>query len=164
MLIRDRLVTQAVWREAQAVLLFYPMALEPAVWPLAEVAWRAGKVVALPRHDQATNSYVAARINDVEGDLAPGRFGIREPRPECPPVNRLDLALVPGLGFTLDGGRLGRGRGYFDRLLAAIPGFKCGVGFDCQVALELPLQPHDVRLNCILTPTRWHLTAGRARS
>ena len=77
---------------------------------------------------------------------------------------RLDLALVPGIGFTLDGGRLGRGKGYYDRLLAEVPVMKCGVAFECQIADEFPLESHDVQLNCILTPTRWHLVGGRARS
>ena len=129
-------------------------------------ALAAGKIVTLPRPAPATDSYEAARVTDLARDLAPGRFGIPEPRAGCPvfPLNDLDFYLVPGIGFALDGGRLGRGRGYFDRILAAVRGFKCGVAFDCQVVPELPAEPHDVRLDCILTPTRWHLTASRARS
>lgn len=162
----QRLEARPEWRRAQTILLFIPTAAEPDILPLAQAALSSNKALALPRHDASTNSYTAARVTDLARDLAPGRFGIPEPRPACPnlPLNELDFCLVPGLGFALDGCRLGRGRGYFDRLLAAVPGFKCGAAFDSQFVPELPAEPHDVRLDCILTPTRWHLTASRARS
>ena len=164
-LLRQRLEAQPEWQRARTVLAFLPTGDEPDIFPLALVALDAGKSLALPCHAPASDSYVAARVTDLSLDLVPGRFGILEPAPQCPilPPNELDFCLVPGLGFALDGGRLGRGRGYFDRLLAAVPGFKCGVAFDCQVVPELPSELHDVRLDCLLTPTRWHPTASRAR-
>ena len=165
-LLCQRLEARPEWQQARAVFLFVPTPGEPDILPLAHGALAAGKTVTFPRHRSASDSYEAARVVDLARDLAPGRFGIPEPRSDCPqfPLNELDFCLVPGIGFALDGGRMGRGRGYFDRLLAAIPGFKCGVGFDCQVAPEFTLEPHDARLDCILTPTRWHPTASRARS
>jgi 5-formyltetrahydrofolate cyclo-ligase len=164
--IRQRLAEQPVWQKAQSVLFYAPTASEPDLWPLAIEALSLGKAVALLRHAPDTDSYAPCRIGETSRDLQPGRFGIPEPAAHCPIVElkQLDLALVPGIGFTLDGGRLGRGKGYYDRLLAEVPGFTCGVAFDCQLAAEIPLEPHDVRLNCILTPTRWHLVTGRPRS
>ena len=164
--IRTILTSQPVWKSARAVLLFVPTRHEPEISPLISEALAARKIVALPRHVPDTGQYTARRIRDPVADLVPGRFGILEPRSDCPihPLNELDFALIPGIGFALDGIRLGRGRGYFDRLLAAVPGFKCGVAFDCQVAFELPMEPHDIRLDCILTPTRWHPTGCGARS
>ena len=167
-LLCQRLEARPEWKQARAMLLFVPTVGEPDIMPLAYAALAAGGIVSFPRHHPDTDSYEAARIADLACDLVPGRFGIPEPRSECSrfPLNELDFCLVPGLGFTLNGGRLGRGRGYFDRLLAAISGFKCGAAFDCQVAreFEFALEPHDARLDCILTPTRWHPTASRARS
>jgi 5-formyltetrahydrofolate cyclo-ligase len=164
--LRERLADRPEWQQGRTVLLFAPTPDEPDILPLARVAVTIGKVVTFPRYRPDSDSYEAARVADLGRDLVPGRFGILEPRPECPqfPLIELDFSLVPGVGFALDGGRLGRGRGYFDRLLSTIAGFKCGVAFDCQVAPEFALEPHDVRLDCILTPTRWHLTASRARS
>ena len=162
----QRLEARPEWQQARAVFLFAPTPGEPDILPLAQAALAAGKFVHFPRHCPDTDSYEAALVTDLARDLVPGQFGISEPAPGRPqiPLNYLDFSLVPGIGFALDGGRLGRGRGYFDRLLAAIPGFKCGAAFDCQVAPEFTLEPHDARLDCILTPTRWHLTASRARS
>ena len=71
------------------------------------------------------------------------------------PLKHLDLALVPGVGFDVTGHRLGRGRGFYDRLLAEFSGIKCGVAFDHQFVAQIPAEKHDVRMNCILTPTRW---------
>jgi 5-formyltetrahydrofolate cyclo-ligase len=164
--IRQRLAGHQLWRKAQSILFYVPTTSEPDLWPLAIEALSLGKSVALLRHAVDTDSYAPCLIREPSSDLQPGRFGIREPAAHCPLFNvkQLDLALVPGIGFTIDGGRLGRGKGYYDRLLAEVPGFKCGVAFDCQMAGEIPLEPHDVHLNCILTPTRWHLVSGQPRS
>ena len=162
--LRARLQQQPCWRDARSVLLYFPLSDEPDIWPLAAAALAAGKSVALPRHSPDHDRYLAAQITDATADLRPGWFGVREPVPECPifPLNRLDLTLVPGVGFTFGGRRLGRGKGYYDRLLAEVSGFKCGVAFDWQMADEVPAEPHDVVLNCILTPSQWREVARRA--
>jgi 5-formyltetrahydrofolate cyclo-ligase len=67
----------------------------------------------------------------------------------------LDFILVPGVAFDLSGRRLGRGKGYYDRLLKQTRGTTCGVAFDEQIVGEIPVEPHDLNVNCILTPTRW---------
>jgi len=164
--LRRLLVEQPIWAAAQAVLFYVPVGEEPDIWPLAAVAVAAGKTAVLPQYQAERGQYGGCAVNDLAKDLALGRFGILEPVAHCPvfDLKQLDLALVPGIGFTLDGSRLGRGKGYYDRLLAEISGFKCGVAFDCQVAPCLPLEPHDVRLNCILTPTRWHPVIHQPRS
>ncbi len=146
-----------VWRQARAALLFAPMADEPDVTPLLKAAWKEGKRVAFPRFDGVSGQYSAALVEE-DGDLKPGRFGVLEPAAHCTAValNHLDFAIVPGIGFDLTGRRLGRGKGFYDRLLAQVHGHKCGVAFDTQVVTELPEEPHDVRLNSLVTPTRWH--------
>lgn len=163
--IRQRLTERPVWHAAQSTLFYVPTALEPDLWPLVVEALSVGKSVALPRYSPADRAYVACLIRDPARDLEAGRFGILEPTAGCPVFNlkQLDLALVPGIGFSLGGCRLGRGKGYYDRLLAGLAAFKCGVAFDCQVADEFPAEPHDVRLNCILTPERWHEVIGQPR-
>jgi 5-formyltetrahydrofolate cyclo-ligase len=67
----------------------------------------------------------------------------------------VDLILVPGLAFDLRGHRLGRGKGYYDQLLRGLGGITCGVAFDQQIVAGIPVEPHDVRVNRVLTPTRW---------
>lgn len=133
------------------------MDYEPSIWPLLAEALAAGKTVALPRFVSANKGYAGFQVCDPSRDLASGRFGIIEPLPSCPEVqlNRLDLVLVPGVAFDARGARLGRGKGFYDRLLADVRGTKCGVAFDEQMVDAVPVGPLDIRLNCILTPTRW---------
>ena len=153
---------QAVWRSAKAILFYAPLADEPDLWRLIEDSLAIGKVVALPRFHPEQGAYVACLIKQTGPDLVAGKFGIREPRESCPiiPLNRLDFVLVPGVAFDLNGRRLGRGKGYYDRLLAMSAGSTCGVAFDQQIVSQVPSEPHDVRLSCILTPTRWHEVTG----
>jgi len=159
-----RLQQEPVWREATWVLLYSPLPDELDVLPLLRDALGAGKRVALPRFDPAQNIYVACRVLNLNDDLRAGHYGIREPQDNCPIVrlNRLDFVLVPGVAFAMDGRRLGRGKGVYDRLLMSVRGSKCGAGFDEQIVDDLPVEPHDIRLDCILTPTRWRCAEPRA--
>ncbi len=155
--ILEKIDQSPTWRAARALLLFAALADEPDVTPLIGAALQAGRLVALPRYVAANGEYEVAWIR-AGTDLVPGRFGVLEPGTQCPVVDfmQLDFVLVPGVGFDLAGRRLGRGRGFYDRLLARFPGHKCGVAFDCQVVAEVPEELHDVRLNSLVTPTRWH--------
>jgi len=154
---RVLLKAQAQWRAAQSILFFAPLPEELDVWPLLAEALADGKRVALPRFAAAALNYEACQVLDPATDLEVGQFGIREPHAKCVRFSsdRLDLILVPGVAFDLQGGRLGRGKGYYDQLLGGLRGSMCGVAFDQQVVGEVPLAPHDICLDYILTPTRW---------
>jgi len=154
---RALLAEQERWKHARSVLLFAPMAEEVDIWPLLAEALSAGKQVALPRFVARTRTYEVCQIHEPGADIQIGHFGIREPASHCPSLvsNHLDLILVPGVAFDLCGRRLGRGKGYYDHLLAALRGTTCAVAFDQQLVDAIPVEPHDVCLNCILTPTRW---------
>ena len=150
-----------LWEAARSILFYHPLADEPDIWPLVGEALGEGREVGLLRFQAETAGYTPCRVERVAEDLVEGRFGLLEPALHCREmdVKRLDLVLVPGIGFTLDGARLGRGKGYYDRFLSAVPGFKCGVAFDCSVVTSLPVEPHDTQLNGILTPSGWHAVA-----
>ncbi len=148
---------QEIWRKASSVLAYAPRSDELDISPLLDSAWRSGKLIALPQYNAQARSYEACRILAPVSELRTGYFGIREPGLECPRVllNQLDLILVPGLAFDLVGHRLGRGRGFYDALLAGVLRTKCGLCFDEQLQPEIPVESHDVLLDCILTPSRW---------
>jgi 5-formyltetrahydrofolate cyclo-ligase len=152
------LAAQPLWGDARSILFYAPLPDELDVWPLLTDAIALGKTVFLPRFDAEQNHYAVCQINDAVRDIGTGKFGIREPNGRCARISlkRLDLILVPGIAFDLQGHRLGRGRGFYDRLLAVLPGPACGVAFDQQIVSRIPVGPHDVHLSCILTPTRWH--------
>lgn len=158
-----RLEQQEVWKQARSILFYAPLPDEPDVWPLVAVGLSMGKTIALPRFVPKQNLYVACLIRNPAADLHWGQFGVREPNDQCPqvPLNRLDFILVPGVGFDLNGRRLGRGKGFYDRWLADHHGTMCGVAFDQQIVGKVPVEPHDIRLSCILTPTRWQEVGSR---
>lgn len=155
--LRKHLIASPYWRQAKSVLMFYPLADEPDITPLLEQALKEGKALTLPRYNSSTGVYEAALIKNLTEDLMPGRFGIREPSLNCSafPLNQLDLTLVPGIAFDSSGRRLGRGKGFYDRLLPGTTGMTLGLAFDWQESDALPIEPHDVELNAVLTPTRW---------
>ena len=152
-----RLLAQPIWAGARSVLTYSHLEQEIDLTPLTKQALDGGKTVAFLAFDEAAERYRARGVGSPERDLRPGRFGILEPAKDCPeiPLNQLDLILVPGVAFDLNGHRLGRGRGYYDRLLAQADGIKCGVAFDEQIQPELPAEPHDIAMDYLLTPTRW---------
>ncbi len=154
--IRALLPQQPFWKDARSVLFFAPIPDEADIWPLLAETLAVGKIAALPRFDPASNDYLACHVQNPQNEVEPGQFGIREPKAGCPefPLERLGLILVPGVAFDLLGGRLGRGRGFYDRLLAKFQGIKCGVAFDEQVVPAVPAATFDVRMDFVVTPTR----------
>ena len=154
----ESLLSLDCWQQARAVLFFAPLSDEPDIFQLIQRALSEGKLTALLRFKPREQFFEPVAIENLERDLVAGHFGVREPAAHCPvvPMNRLDLILVPGLAFDSYGRRLGRGKGFYDRLLAAAAhGTKCGICFDWQLVETVPTEAHDAVLDCIVTPTRW---------
>jgi len=150
----DRLKTQMP--SASAILFFAPLPDELDVWPLLEEALAKGTLCALPFFDAENQSYGARQITDPAAQIVTGKFGVREPDSTGTrvPLEKFNLILVPGMAFDLKGHRLGRGQGFYDRLLGAAAGIKCGVCHDGQLFPEIPAEPHDVKVDFILTPSK----------
>ena len=113
--------------------------------------WAAGRVVWLPR--VSGPGLLAWHPVEDPRQLRRGSFGIREPDPELVQADALPaeaVLLVPGVGFTPDGWRLGQGGGFYDRVLATHPGMTIGLAFACQRVVEVPREPHDVRVCQVL--------------
>ena len=85
--------------------------------------------------------------------LAPGRWGIWEPTDEAPLLSdysRLDLVVVPGVAFSSDGKRLGRGKSFYDRFLPLVPRAAfVGVCYPCQVVEQIPADPWDIGMDIV---------------
>lgn len=89
-----------------------------------------------------------------ESELEPGPLGLRQP-PAHTPIVVPEVLLMPLVGFTARGDRLGQGGGFYDRYLAAHPTvIAIGMAWDVQEVAELPTELHDIRINAIVTPTR----------
>ncbi|HZC59453.1 MAG TPA: 5-formyltetrahydrofolate cyclo-ligase [Chthoniobacterales bacterium] len=127
--------------EKKRLGLFAPTESEPDLDLLWSLEMLRDHLVAYPRCD---GDILAFRPVSGLGDLVRGKFGIREPGPG-PGIEVLDLIVVPGVAFSAGGNRLGRGRGFYDRLLATIPVTTATVGvcFEFQLLAEILCEPHD---------------------
>lgn len=87
-----------------------------------------------------------------ENQLAEGPFHIMEPQNSCVFTEKIDLIVVPGVAFNRQGHRLGRGKGYYDGLLAHYPDVqKIGLCFDFQIVETIPTEQHDIIMDKIIT-------------
>lgn len=142
--------------ESAVIGLYSPIRMEADLLSSFGLLRSKGLRAALPR--VAGDRLVFGILENAE-TLRPGVFGIMEPRPEEEPVLLEDFYMicVPGLAFDRSGGRLGYGKGYYDQFLRCPPGGKrpilIGVGYDFQLFDRLPQEPHDQKLDYIVTPS-----------
>lgn len=111
----------------------------------------------LPRFSEDSGEYEFVRIDDPAGQLHPGKFGIPEPLADLPAadwtlIRRDVLILVPAVACDSGGTRLGRGGGFYDRLLDKAGGAAAtAVIYGCQLAEKLPREPHDRPMDRVVT-------------
>jgi 5-formyltetrahydrofolate cyclo-ligase len=126
---------------------------------LDEFARALGLVVAYPRVSAEARRLAFHAVTLDE--LAPGKFGLREPSADAPAVAVTDIAafLVPGLAFDRTGGRLGWGRGHYDATFAAAsPGaLRVGLAYERQLIDHVTREAHDVALHIIITEVATHM-------
>ncbi|MBK1884488.1 5-formyltetrahydrofolate cyclo-ligase [Luteolibacter pohnpeiensis] len=111
-----------------------------------------GKSWALPRVEG--EKLVFHEVRSPDTDLKTGAFGIREPLETLPiiPADKIDAFFCPGLAFDARGGRLGRGRGFYDRLLenARPDALKIGICHPFQLVPDVFAEAHDIRMDGII--------------
>jgi 5-formyltetrahydrofolate cyclo-ligase len=153
----ERLSVMPEFAGATRLLLYVSTMKEVDTHGLIRQLLAMGRELFVPCFETATQRYIASTLRDFDADLAAGKFGILEPTPEAvrPAMSdEIDAALVPGLAFDEVGNRVGRGLGYFDRLLQQTSGAKIALAFDFQLLDEVPAETHDLRMDFIVTETR----------
>ena len=155
-LMRPPAVLAARIPEGAVVGLYHACGSEAPTRGFAKWFHENGRQVALPWFDQADSPMAFREWRDPWNDdgLGAGPYAARQPGPDAP-VLVPDWVIVPLIGFTADGHRLGQGGGHYDRWLAANPGTPAiGLGWDCQLLEALPVEDHDQTLVAVVTPTR----------
>lgn len=141
---------------ASVVMLYLSTPTEVDTASLALRCWQANKNVVVPKVSWDQRRMLPVEITSLQTGLTTSGTGIREPDAGKPfPVDSIDLVIVPGLGFSATGHRIGRGMGFYDRFLAQpeFVGLSCGLAFEEQVVEQLPVLDHDVPL-CMLATDR----------
>ena len=150
------------WRQSANVLMYYPLPGEPDLMMLADDTDRSGKNFFFPRIDGGQ----IAIYRRLEGSRwVSGPFGLSEPDPESwkeASSLEIDMVLVPGVAFDRSGRRLGRGKGFYDRLLGhpAFGAIKIGVAWPWQMVESVPVESHDVRMDLLMAGGESHLPEG----
>lgn len=135
--------------QAKTVLLYYSLPDEVQTHEFIE-RWKDNKRIILPV--VVGPSELELRLYKGKQDLTKGAFGIEEPIGK--PFNsfmEIDLAVIPGVGFDGNGNRLGRGKGYYDRLLPKIHAPKIGICFRFQLVDNVPVNVYDCPMNEVIT-------------
>ena len=147
-----RLVELEVWKSARAIGLFGGRHDEMETTLLWKENMGARKTFWYPRIEGAEFHYHEVRGLD---SLQIQTWDLQEPVGGKRGVP--DLVTIPGFGFDRNGGRLGRGKGFYDRWLAAHPEtLRLGVCFDFQVVESVPMEPHDCRMDFVVTETEFY--------
>jgi 5-formyltetrahydrofolate cyclo-ligase len=139
---------------ARVIMLYLSSPTEVETAPLALRAWQDGKTVVVPKVSWDQRRMLPVELTSLNSGLTTTGPGVREPISGAPiPLNLIDLVVVPGLGFTVTGHRIGRGMGFYDRFLAQSEfiGLSCGLAFEEQIVPELPVLDHDIPLSMLAT-------------
>ena len=151
-----RIVALPTYQGARCVMAYSSVGSEFNTTAFMADAKAKGKTLVLPRAPRGGLMLELYVVGDLEHDLAPGVWGIREPRPEvCRRVSPhdIDFVLVPGVAFTAHCDRLGYGKGFYDRLIVQFSRRPCLVAaaFAVQIVPELPLSGTDQPVDLVIT-------------
>ena len=153
------------YREAATIMFFLSFRSEVDTRGMVEENLAKGKRVLVPKSLPQERVLVPSQLLDLEKDLALGYYDIPEPRAEVlRPVEpaEIDLLIVPGVAFDLQGNRLGYGGGYYDRFFERLrPGVPLvAIAFELQIVSRVPIEPWDRRMDWVVTEKRAIHTAG----
>jgi 5-formyltetrahydrofolate cyclo-ligase len=139
----------AGFKEGITIGAYYPLADE-AQW---FINWDVNKVrLSFPRIGSNSMEFVLSGLDELKEWRGEG-ISFRSP-PEGNPKVAPDVLLIPGRAFNEKGDRLGRGKGFFDKYLAGFKGTKIGICFDFQIFENIPLEPHDLPMDYVVTEKR----------
>lgn len=140
----------AAFQQAKTILMYWSMEDEVQTHDFVN-RWYKEKTILLPcvdGDDLRLRQYTGPECL-IEGE----QFGIGEPTgPEYTELDKVEMIIVPGVAFDRQNNRMGRGRGFYDRLLKSTPNaYKVGVAFDFQMVENVPTEPFDVAMNTVIS-------------
>jgi 5-formyltetrahydrofolate cyclo-ligase len=157
--VEDRLFEFANYLEARIALLYMPIPPEVDTREIIKRSYMYNKIIILPAFDAEAFRMTLMKVDDPDKDLVQGPRGNLEPNPKrCKtvPLDCLDIAIIPGLAMDEKGGRIGSGKGYYDRLIPDLPitTRKVGLIFEDQIIPVVPMESHDKHVDIVVTEKR----------
>jgi 5-formyltetrahydrofolate cyclo-ligase len=157
-LVTKKLLSHPKYLASQSISIYVHMNTEISTRDIIQHAFEMNKQIFIPRYNSISMDMVRIYSLDDLDSLPMTKWNIRQPNFDDKnrelATNNIDLIIVPGLGFSLDGSRLGHGKGYYDRYLSTLNehSYKIGLAF-CEQILEnkiIPMQSTDIRIDEIL--------------
>lgn len=139
------------YREAKKIAAYYPIGSEVLTQDIIQEALSEGKKIHLPK---IIGKEIEFRQISNFNDLEIGSYGIMEPRQECLKSSSIDVILVPTVGISPVGVRLGYGHGFYDRFLAISKSVTIALTLEKQIIKNIPKEDHDIRIDWIVTEDR----------
>jgi len=157
--VERRLFEFANFLEANIVLLYINSAYEVETKRIIERCINFNKLIVFPGFRSEKRRIKLFKVDNPDTDLKPGVRGILEPdEAVCKdvPINRIDIAIIPGLVFDGKGSRLGKGDGYYDKLIPklSMTTRKVSLAFESQIVDQVPMESHDKQVDIIVTEER----------
>lgn len=135
--------------QPKTVASYQPLPSEPDISRFNDFAKSLGILLVFPR-------VVGENIEFAAGNLAPGAFKIASPDGPSVNLSQIELMLIPALGVDRKGNRLGKGRGFYDRVLGQVACPKYAIVYESEVLDSIPFETHDQKLNGAITPKAIH--------
>ena len=140
------------YRNAKSIAFYYPIGSEVKTQDLMLKVLSLGKDVLLPKVQEDELDF--RKITDLNS-MEKGSFDIMEPKDNCEKSDKIDVVIVPTVGISADGNRLGYGHGYYDRFLAKTDAISIALTYEKQIVKSVPSTENDVTINWIVTEDRF---------
>lgn len=146
-----KVINSDVFKNSRCVFVYLSYKSEVNTFEIVRKCFNEGKRVCVPYTDGDGIMY-AVEIESLDG-LVKNKWGIFEPKTceKKADKSQVDLCIAPGSVFDRQLNRIGYGKGYYDRFLKGANAFKMALAFECQIAEELPNEPFDIKMDCIVT-------------
>ena len=155
--IKERLFILKEFKQSHVVLFYISYDNEVYTHDMIKESISKGKHIVVPISDKKNRRLILSEF-DEWNTLEPGSYGILEPRKDKIkeiPLDKVDLIIVPGVGFDEKGRRVGHGKGYYDNLLRnSTKAMHIGLAFELQIVDHIPTEEHDVKVDKIVTEKR----------
>jgi len=146
--IHNRLKQLEIFRNAKKIACYFPIESEVLTQDIMQEILGNGKEICLPK---VVENNLSFRKIDGLKDLEKGSYGIMEPKENCPELEGIEIVLVPTVGITKNGVRLGYGYGYYDRFLASLNAKTISLIYSKQIVKSIPFSEKDVKIDWIVT-------------
>ena len=137
-----------LFNDSQNIASYFPIGSEVNTNHIMLDILEQGKNLLLPK---IVNDNLEFYVIPNLGKLEKGQFDIMEPKDSCERAEKIDCVLVPTIGISKSGDRLGYGRGYYDKFLSSTDAVKISLTYSKQIVKSIPNESHDIKIDLIIT-------------